>query len=50
MLLSLCWTMSAGFVRGVGFVPRNRYARALLSGWATLLALLLFLLLWWARG
>ena len=49
MLLSLCWAMSAGFVRGVGFVPRNRYARALLSGWAMLLALLLFLLLWWAR-
>lgn len=34
------WAMSAGIVRGVGFVPRNPVARALLSGWACLAAAL----------
>jgi predicted membrane protein len=33
------WSMSAGFVHGVGFVPRHRIARLLLSGWACALAL-----------
>ena len=50
MLLSLCWAMSAGFVRGVGFVPRHRLAHMLLSGWAVLLALAIFLLQWQVRG
>jgi predicted membrane protein len=27
----LFYAMSAGFVRGVGFIPRNRIARAMLS-------------------
>jgi predicted membrane protein len=33
------WAMSAGFVRGVGFVPRHAAPRWLLSGWACALAL-----------
>jgi predicted membrane protein len=33
------WAMSAGIVRGVGFVPRHRAWRLLFSGWACLLAL-----------
>jgi len=35
------WAMSAGFVRGVGFVPRHRAPRWLLSGGACALALAL---------
>lgn len=30
------WAMSAGLVRGVGFVPSHQPARVLLSGWACL--------------
>lgn len=33
------WAMAAGIVRGVGFVPRYRPARVLLSGRACALAL-----------
>ncbi|MFT7774073.1 MAG: cyd operon YbgE family protein [Roseateles sp.] len=33
------WAMSAGFVRGVGFVPQHRVWRVLFSGWACLGAL-----------
>lgn len=33
------WSMSAGFVRGTGFLPRNRVLRLALSGWACLFAL-----------
>lgn len=33
------WSMSAGFVRGVGFIPRHGLARLLLSTLASLLAL-----------
>lgn len=36
---ALCWAMSAGFVRGLGFVPQRRWARWLFSGWAVLAAL-----------
>jgi predicted membrane protein len=32
--LALCWAMSAGFVRGVGFRPQRLVPRALFSGWA----------------
>ena len=39
------WAMSAGFVRGVGFMPRLPVLRMILSGWACLLALALFVLL-----
>lgn len=35
------WAMSAGFVRGTGFIPRHRALRLALSGPACLLALLL---------
>ena len=33
------WSMSAGFIRGVGFVPRNRVLRALFSTGACLVCL-----------
>lgn len=39
--LLLFWAMSAGFVRGVGFVPRHVLPRLLLSGMACAVALLL---------
>jgi predicted membrane protein len=35
----LFWAMSAGFVRGIGFVPRYAIPRRLLSGWACATAL-----------
>lgn len=38
------WAMAAGLVRGVGFVPRTRLPRVLLSGSAAALALALTLL------
>lgn len=37
----LFWAMSAGFVRGVGFVPRACAWRWLFSGWACGAALVL---------
>ncbi len=43
------WAMSAGFVRGVGFVPRTAWIRWLLSGWACAGALLLAALIRFAR-
>ena len=39
------WAMSAGFVRGVGFVPRLWIWRWLFSGWACAAALALALVL-----
>ncbi|WP_395701784.1 cyd operon YbgE family protein [Aquabacterium sp.] len=39
LALLLAWAMSAGFVRGVGFVPRHGAWRWLFSGRAMLLAL-----------
>lgn len=33
------WAMSAGFVRGVGFVPRHWLWRWVFSGWSCLLGL-----------
>jgi predicted membrane protein len=39
--LALAWAMSAGFVRGVGFVPRHRVLRWTLSGTACAAALAL---------
>ena len=36
----LFWAMSAGFVRGVGFVPRHAALRWLFSGWACSAALI----------
>lgn len=40
LAMSLFWAMSAGFVRGVGFVPRAAVWRWLFSGRACALALL----------
>lgn len=37
--MALFWAMSAGFVRGVGFVPRRSVWRWLFSGWACAAAL-----------
>jgi predicted membrane protein len=34
LAMALFWAMSAGFVRGVGFVPRLWVWRWLFSGWA----------------
>ena len=41
----LFWAMSAGFVRGVGFIPRAVVWRWLFSGWACTAALLLAVIL-----
>lgn len=41
LALLFFWAMSAGFVRGVGFIPRHWPWRQLLSGRACALALLL---------
>ena len=41
LLVALLWAMSAGLVRGVGFVPRAFGWRLLFSGWSCLTALLL---------
>jgi predicted membrane protein len=41
LAMALFWAMSAGFVRGVGFVPRLWFWRALFSGWSCTAALLL---------
>ena len=40
----LLWSMSAGFVRGVGFIPHNRPGRYLLSFGACIIALALAVL------
>ena len=39
LAMALFWAMSAGFVRGVGFVPRAAVWRWLFSGWACAAAL-----------
>lgn len=39
LALMLFWAMSAGFVRGVGFIPRHWAWRMLFSGWSCLAAL-----------
>jgi predicted membrane protein len=44
LALAIFWAMSAGFVRGVGFIPTLRIWRGLFSGWACLTALILALL------
>lgn len=41
LAMALFWAMSAGFVRGVGFVPRHLVWRWLFSGWACSAALVL---------
>lgn len=42
--LLIFWAMSAGFVRGVGFIPRHWLPRLLLAGYACAIALALALL------
>ena len=41
LALLVFWAMSAGFVRGVGFIPRHRAWRLLFCGWSCLAALVL---------
>lgn len=43
LAMTLFWAMSAGFVRGVGFVPRQRAWRVIFSGWSCAAALSLAL-------
>ena len=45
LAMLLFWAMSAGLVRGVGFIPRHWVWRVLFSGWSCALALALFGLL-----
>jgi len=47
LAMALFWAMSAGFVRGVGFVPRAALWRWLFSGWSCAAALLLAGVLKW---
>lgn len=37
---ALFWSMSAGLVRGVGFVPKNRFIKWLFSGYACMSGIL----------
>jgi predicted membrane protein len=39
LAVALFWAMTAGFVRGVGFIPRTRWIRWTFSGQACLAAL-----------
>lgn len=48
LAMALFWAMAAGFVRGVGFIPRHRIWRWLFSAWACVVALSLFAALRWA--
>lgn len=47
LAMALFWAMSAGFVRGVGFMPRAWIWRLLFSGWSCLAGLLLAAWLRW---
>lgn len=47
LAMALFWAMSAGLVRGVGFVPLQRIWRRLFSGWACATALVLAAVLRW---
>jgi predicted membrane protein len=47
LAMALFWAMSAGLVRGVGFVPRWGVWRWLFSGWACAAGLLLGAWLRW---
>ena len=47
MAMALFWAMSAGFVRGVGFIPRARVWQLVFSGWSCLAGLLLAACLRW---
>lgn len=45
LAMTLFWAMSAGFVRGVGFVPQRLVWRVLFSGWSCTAALALAVVL-----
>ena len=45
LAMALFWAMSAGFIRGVGFVPRWWAWRWLFSGWSCAAALFLAVVL-----
>jgi predicted membrane protein len=45
LAMALFWAMSAGFVRGVGFVPQRLVWRVLFSGWSCTAALALAVVL-----
>lgn len=45
---ALFWAMSAGFVRGIGFLPRHLVLRWVFSGWSCLLGLTVAAALHWA--
>lgn len=47
---ALFWAMSAGFVRGIGFLPRHRLVRWLFSGWACAAGLSLAAMVWLSQG
>jgi len=47
LAMALFWAMSAGFVRGVGFVPHTRTWQLLFSGWSCLAGLILAAWLRW---
>ena len=47
LAMALFWAMSAGLVRGVGFVPRHVVWRWLFSGWACAAGLALAAWLRW---
>ncbi len=44
---ALFWAMSAGFVRGVGFIPRHWVWRVFFSGWSCVAGLVLASWLRW---
>ena len=39
LAIALFWAMSAGFIRGIGFIPRLAFWRVIFSGWACAVAL-----------
>lgn len=47
LAFALFWAMSAGLVRGVGFVPIQRVWKLFFSGWSCVFALALAALLRW---
>lgn len=49
LAMALFWAMSAGFIRGVGFVPFATVWRWLFSGWACALGLFAALALKWVH-
>ncbi|TXH90915.1 MAG: hypothetical protein E6Q78_02580 [Rhodoferax sp.] len=48
LAMALFWAMSAGLVRGVGFIPRAPVWKMLFSGWSCALALTIAVLWRWS--